>query len=103
MDLTRKASREANEITLQYKSRQEITLDEELIEDDLSHLLLFTKRLEETPLGAIELERRRKLFGECNRIDGESSGQFYGRLRQWMERELPQAKAPLHEPRQMGG
>ena len=35
MDISRKANREANEITLQYKSRRERTLDEELAEDNI--------------------------------------------------------------------
>jgi hypothetical protein len=35
MDNSRKADREGNEITLQYKSRQETLLDEELDEDRL--------------------------------------------------------------------
>ena len=38
MDSTRKATREENEKTLQYKSRQETLLDEELIEDKLTQL-----------------------------------------------------------------
>jgi hypothetical protein len=102
MDVTRKANREADEITLQYKSRQETLLDEELAEDNLSQLLLFKSRLAETPDGIAELARRGKLFGDCTRIEGEASGQFYTRLRQWLDRELPQTKTPLHAPRQTG-
>jgi hypothetical protein len=40
MDNSRKASREGNEKTLQYKSRQETLLDEELDEDKLKQLLV---------------------------------------------------------------
>ncbi len=100
MDPSRKASREGNEKTLQYKSRQEAQLDDELHEDKLTQLLAFIRRLEETPLGKAELERRTKLFGECQRIEGESSGQFYGRLRHWLDRDIPQTKSPRHAPRQ---
>ena len=39
MDHSRKANREGNERTLQYKSRQETLLDEELAEDKLTELL----------------------------------------------------------------
>jgi hypothetical protein len=102
MDISRKANREANEKTLQYRSRKEILLEEELSEDKLTQLLAFINQLEQTPSGAAELQRRRKLFGECKRIEGESSGQFYARLRQWLDRDIPQTKSPLHAPRQTG-
>jgi hypothetical protein len=102
MDHSRKANREANEITLQYKSQQETLLDDELSEDKLTQLLSFISQLDQTPLGAAELQRRRKLFGEYKRIEGETSGQFYARLRHWLDRDLSQAKSPLHAPRQTG-
>ena len=102
MDNSRKANRDDNEITLQYKSRQETLLDEEFTEDKLKQLLESINQIDQTPLGAAEFQRRTKLFGECQRIDGETSGQFYARLRYWLEREMPQAKSPLHPPRQTG-
>lgn len=102
MDISRKAKREAHEITLQYKSRRENMLEEELAEDNLTQLLAFISELGQTPPGAAELQRRRKLFGECKRIEGETSGQFYARLRHWLDREIPQTKSPLHAPRQTG-
>ena len=102
MDSNRKANREANEVTLQYKSRREHTLDEELAEEKLVQLLAVISQLDQTPSGAAELQRRRKLVGECNRIEGETSGQFYARLRHWLDKDLPQTKSPLHAPRQTG-
>jgi hypothetical protein len=102
MDSSRKASREDNEKTMQYKSRQETLLDEELIEDNLTQLLVTISQLDQTPSGADELLRRTKLFGKCERIEGETSGQFYARLRHWFDGEIPQTKSPLHAPRQTG-
>ena len=102
MDISRKANREANEVTLQYKSRRERMLDEELTEDNLAQLLVFISPIDQTSSGAAELQRRRKLFGECKRIEDETSGQFYARLRHWLDREIPQTKSPLHAPRQTG-
>ena len=102
MDKSRKANREDNEITLQYKTRKETLLEEELNEDKLTQLLASIRQLDQTPTGAAELQRRRKLFGECNRIEGETSAQFYVRLHHWLEREVPQTKSPLHAPRQTG-
>ena len=102
MDRSRKADREGDEITLQYKSRQEILLDEELAEDNLTQLLAIISQLDQSPSGAAELQRRTKLFGECNRIEGETLGQYYGRLRYWLDRDIPQTKSPLHAPRQTG-
>ena len=102
MDHSRKANREGNEKTLQYKSRQETRLDEEFTEDKLTELLASISQLDQTPPGAADLQRRRKLFGECKRIEGETSTQFYVRLRHWLDEEIPQTKPPLHPPRQMG-
>jgi hypothetical protein len=100
MDNSRKANREDHEITLQYKTRQEARLDEEFSEDKLTQLLAVISQLEQTSAGATELQRRTRLFGECQRIEGETSGQFYARLRRWLDREVPQMKSPLHAPRQ---
>ena len=102
MDTSRKANREDHEITLQHKSRQDVLLVEELNEDKLTQLLEFIRRLEETPAGTAELQRRIKLFGECQRSEGETSGEFYARLCHWLDRDIPQTKAPLHAPRQNG-
>jgi hypothetical protein len=102
MDHSRKRNREAHEITLQYRSRREAMLEEELAEDKLTQLLVFVSQLDHTPPGGDELQRRRKLFGECKRIEGEATGQFYARLRHWLDKDLPQAKSPLHAPRQTG-
>jgi hypothetical protein len=102
MDISRKANREAIEIALQYRSRREKMPEEELAEDNLTQLLAFIGQLAQTPPGATELQRRRKLFGERKRIEGETSGQFYGRLRHWLDRDMPQTKWPLHAPRQTG-
>jgi hypothetical protein len=102
MDNSRKANREDDEITLQYKSHQETLLDEKLSEDKLKQLLVSISQIGQTSLGAAELQRRTKLFGECKRIEGETSGQFYARLHHWLNREIPQTKSPLHAPRQTG-
>jgi hypothetical protein len=101
MDITRKANREAQETTLQYKSRQETLLDAEMIEEKLVQLLAFVGKLKRTPEGANEIQRRTKLFGECKRGAGETSAEYYGRLRHWLDRDIPQTKMPRHVPRQM--
>jgi hypothetical protein len=102
MDKSRKANREDNEITLQYRTPQAILLEEELSEDKLTQLLAFISQHDQTPTGAAELRRRRELFGKCKRIEGETSGQFYARLHHWLNRTIPQTKLPLHAPRQTG-
>ena len=102
MDTSRKSNRENHEITLQYKSRQENLLAAELVEEKLEQLLEFISKLEQTLSGAAELQHRIKLFGECKRIEDESSGEFYGRLRHWLDRDTSHSKSPLHSPRQTG-
>lgn len=102
MDITRKANREAHEITLQYQSRRESMLEEELADDNLTQLLMFISQLDQTPPGTVEIQRRTKIFGKCKRIKGETSGQFYARLRHWLDRDMSKMKSPLHAPRQTG-
>jgi len=103
MDRSRRASREGNEVTLQHKSRQQALLIEQLAEEKLAQLLASIEQLKKTPKGMVELERRVRVFGPRKRIEGETSSQFYERLRRWLEREIPQTKSPLHPPRQVGG
>ncbi len=99
MDRGRKATREGNEITLQHKSQREASLTEEMIEEKLAQLQASIEKLS----GTTELQQRVKIFGECKRIEGETSGEFYQKLRRWFERDLPPAKSPRHPPRQIGG
>jgi hypothetical protein len=103
MDRSRKANRERNEVTLQHKSRKEALRVERLVEEKLAELQASMEQLRQTPEGMAELKRRTKVFGECERIEDETPGQFYDKLRRWLEREIPQTKSPLHPPRQVGG
>ena len=96
MDRSRKATREGNEITLQHKSQQDALLTEEMIEEKLAQLKASIEQLR----GAAVLQQRVKLFGECKRIEGETSGEFYEKLRRWFDRDLPPTKSPRHPPRQ---
>jgi len=98
MDRSRKATREGNEITLQHKSQQDASLTEEMIEEKLAQLQASIEQLS----GTAELQQRVKLFGECKRIEGETSGEFHEKLRRWLDRDIPQAKSPRHPPRQSG-
>jgi hypothetical protein len=100
MDRSRKENREGHEKTFQYKSRQEALLDDELMEDKLTQLLAFIDELKRTPEGTGDIERRVKLFGVCKRSEGETSAEFYAKLRHWLDRDFPQTKSPLHPPRQ---
>ena len=99
MQIDRKTNRDDHEIILQYPARQETLFVDEVIEQKLTQLQAFIWRLEQTPLGTAELLRRIKLFGECRRSEGENSGQFYARLRYWLDKDMPQTKSPLSVPR----
>lgn len=101
MDRSRKANREGNEVTLQHKSQKEALLIEELVEENLAQLQASIEQLQQTPEGTAELRRRVKAFGECKRIAGDTSGQFYDKLCRWLDKEMLQTKSPLHPPRQV--
>ena len=96
MDGSRSESRESHETILQYRSRQEALLDEELIEDKLTQRLEFIGELEQTRTGTAQLQRRAKLFGECKRGDSETSAELYDKLHDWLERKLPQTELHIN-------
>jgi CRISPR/Cas system-associated endonuclease Cas1 len=100
MDRSRKATREGNEVTLQHMSPKEALLIEELAEEKLAQLQASIEQLKQTLEGTAELQRKINAFGECKRIEGETSGQYYDKLRRWLDREIPQTKSPRHPPRQ---
>ena len=88
MNPNRRMQREAVDATLQFRNRQETLAVEELIEEKLAHLQMFIDHLTSTPHGSAEIERRIKRFGECKRSEDETSGQYYGRLRHWLDRNI---------------
>ena len=102
MDRTRKANRPDDEVTLQYKTQNDTRREAELIDEKLAELQATIAQLEQTSQGMAELQRRITLFGECKRLDEETSAQFYDKLRVWLARDLPPKKLPLHAPRQTG-
>ena len=100
MDRTRKANREGDEATLQYRTPNEALHEALQIEEKLSQLQAAAVQLKQTTSGLEEFQRRIALFGECNQLAGESSSQFCNRLCIWLERALPPKKSPRHPPRQ---
>lgn len=100
MDITRKAHRQAQAETLECRTRQEALLDDELVEDKLSHLLMFVGKLEQNPEGAAEIQSRVKLFGACQRSKCETSAEFYAKLRHWLDRNMSGTKSTRHIYRQ---
>lgn len=94
MTTSRKADRDGQEISRQFQRRQERLSREELDDFKLTHLLEFIEQLEQTSVGQTDLRRRTRLFGECVRLEGESTAQFHGRLRFWLDRNLPQTESP---------
>jgi len=99
MDMTRKAHREAQDAIRRYGDRQKSLLDWQVAEEKLTQLLAFIGQLERTPAGSIEIESRVQRFGGCDRRDGESSAEFYSKLRHWLDRDLPRSKSRPHEVR----
>ena len=45
-------------------------------------------RMSQTVQGKADLERRTKVFGPCRVREGESSREFYGRLRRWLDADV---------------
>jgi hypothetical protein len=102
METSRRANRDGQQTMLKSEVRQENALVAGLNENKLAQLLAFVSRLQQTPAGAADLQYRIKHFGECQRFCGETSGQFYARLRHWLDRDTPETKSPLSARRQTG-
>jgi hypothetical protein len=101
MDRSRKATREGNEATLQHMSAKAALLIDELVEEELANLQASIEQMKQNPEGTAELQRRVKAFGECGRTEDETSGQYFDKLRHWLNRDIPVTKSPLHPPRQV--
>ncbi len=86
MTPTRKMKREALEEAQQYRSHQSNLQGDEIAEEKLTQLQAFIGHLSSTPYGRQELQLRSDRFGDCKRNEGETSGQFYARLRHWLDR-----------------
>ena len=99
MDRSRTANRKGHENHFQHESRQDALLDDKLTEDKLTRLLAFLGQLKRTPEGTAEVQHRIKLFGECKRGDGETSAEFYAKLRHWLDRDMSGNKLPLQSPK----
>ncbi len=59
-----------------------------LVESKLTHLQAFIEQLKQETSGQDELKRRVELFGDCKQMPGETTVQFYSRLRRWMDRDI---------------
>ena len=103
MDRTRRATREGNEVTLHHRTENDAVRIAEIVAEKLVELEASIEQLKQTPVGAAELARRIKTFGECRRSDEETTTEFYDKLRHWLELTIPQTKSPLHPPRQSNG
>lgn len=68
--------------------RRESLSPAQLAEDKLELLQAFVRHLAHTPNGQSEIQLRKTRFGVCERLDGEASNRFYGRLRDWLDRDL---------------
>ncbi|MGC3968486.1 MAG: hypothetical protein QM775_14245 [Pirellulales bacterium] len=57
----------------------------------LAELRSFIRLLTATDSGLLEMEQRRRQFGECEQAADESDWNFYGRLRVWLDRSLAES------------
>ena len=89
MNLTSKRTNEdLQAASRQMRMRRENLLPEVLAHEKLTQLQTFIRQLSKTPNGRSELRCRRKQFGDCSPINGETVGHFYGRLRHWLDRDV---------------
>ena len=93
MNFTRKTKLADLAAMRQNRVWQSQQLPTDQVDAKLSQLQAFIGHLSETPSGRAEIHGRKKRFGECLPITGETQGQFYGRLRHWLDRSIEQSRA----------
>jgi hypothetical protein len=86
MNPNRYSKFEALEELQDFMVRQQTLPKSDLIEQKLIQLETFVRQLAHTPNGRAELQRRQLRYGECKPNPGESSEQYYARLRYWIDR-----------------
>ncbi len=87
MNRYRKSTAEALEAARQARVRRETLPPEAQLEQRLADLQTFVRQLANTPHGRADLARRVQLFGDCAQTPGESRRHYYGKLRDWLDRE----------------
>lgn len=88
MKLICKAKRESMEEVQQFWTQQGGLSPVDQAESKLVQLQAFICQLSQGPDGQAELQRRFERFGDCKRMPGEFTLQFYGRLRRWLDRDI---------------
>ncbi len=88
MEPTCKAKLEQLEEVQQFWTRQLNLPPKDQAENKLVHLQAFIQQLGQETSGKAELKRRFERFGDCERMPGELTPQFYGRLRRWLDKEI---------------
>lgn len=86
----------------EYETRPKELHHQDLTEEKLAQLLEFIGELQQHPEGAAELKLRINRYGKCDRMEGETTAQFYGRLRSWLDKDLPLTKSSRHAPSENG-
>ena len=88
MNPTCKSNLEHLEEVQQYWTQQRNLSPKDQIESKLAHLQMFIQQLGQETSGKAELKRRVELFGDCKRMPGEITPQFFARLRRWLDRDI---------------
>lgn len=66
------------------------------IQERLRRLRAFIEELANTEQGRKDLQQRITLLGPCHPIANETPSAFYGRLRQWLDKDLTRHIRRLH-------
>lgn len=88
MNPTRKTKLEDLEVLRRVAQERERLTPAERARRKLAELRDFIRLLEAADSGRIELDRRRARFGACVQAPNEDDCEYYGRLREWLDRSL---------------
>jgi len=58
------------------------------IDEKLEQLQAFVQQMSQTVQGKADLQRRTQTFGPCRVREGETTREFYGRLRRWLDADV---------------
>jgi len=85
---TRRSKEEDLQTLAEAQERHSEMSASQQIDEKLEQLQAFVQQMSQTVQGKADLQRRTQTFGPCRVREGESSREFYGRLRRWLDADV---------------
>lgn len=98
MNRYRKSTLDDLDAARQARVRRDNMPPDDQLQEKLADLQTFVRQLANTPHGKDDLARRVQLFGDCAPAAGETQRHYYGKLRDWLDRECEASNHFVSKP-----